>query len=342
MSHPRVAIVILNWNGRTFLQKFLPSVIMHTPSWANLVVADNASTDDSLVFLKTHYPQIRVIELHDNYGYAGGYNLALKQVEAEYYVLLNSDIEVTPRYLEPLVDFLENNKQVAAVQPKLLSWHQRDYFEYAGASGGFIDLLGFPLCRGRILNVLEKDNGQYNDTTEIFWATGACLFVRAEAFWQAGGFDQKFFAHFEEIDLCWRLKNLGHQLMVVPQSVVYHVGGATLPKNNPFKTFLNFRNSLWCLAKNMPARYFYPLLPIRLSLDVAAAFVFLLKGQGRDFVAVLKAHFALFARLVKLRKQNRTHRIKLPSGMFRGSIVFSRFFAGIKVFSKLNSKKMGF
>ena len=341
MSQAQIAVVILNWNGRTFLQKFLPSVFFHTPEWVNVVVADNGSTDDSVRFLKDQYPQVKLIELHKNHGYAGGYNLALQQIEAEYFVLLNSDIEVTEQWLEPLIDYLESNKQVAAIQPKMLSWHQRKHFEYAGASGGFIDLLGFPFCRGRIFNVLEKDNGQYDDGTEVLWATGACLVVRSEAFWQAGGFDDRFFAHFEEIDLCWRLKNKGWAVSVVPQSAVYHVGGGTLPKNNPLKTFLNFRNSLWCLAKNLPSRFFYPLIPIRLSLDIAAAFVFLFKGQLRDFTAVFRAHFAFFANFIKLRKQNSNRPHKLPSGVLRGSIVFSRYFAGIKVFSKLNIKKLG-
>jgi len=332
---------MLNWNGRTFLQKFLPSVISHTPKWASIVVADNGSADDSVSFLKSQFPEVRVIELKKNHGYAGGYNLALRQVEAQYYVLLNSDIEPTPNWLEPLINFLENNKQTAAVQPKMLSWHRREFFEYAGASGGFIDLFGFPFCRGRIFNILEKDNGQYNDTTDVFWATGACLAVRSEAFWQANGFDERFFAHFEEIDLCWRLKNMGCGICVVPQSLVYHVGGGTLPKNNPLKTFLNFRNSLWCLAKNLPARYFFLVLPVRLSLDVSAALVFLLKGQTRDFLAVFKGHLDFFANVVKLRKESLTKGRSLPSGVFRGSIVFSRFFGGVKVFSKLKTKNFG-
>lgn len=342
MSHSKVAMVILNWNGRTFLQKFLPSVILHTPKWASLVVADNASADDSVDFLKVNYPQVKVIELDKNYGYAGGYNSALQQIEADYFVLLNSDIEVTERWLEPLNAFLDNNKEFAAVQPKMLSWHQREFFEYAGASGGFIDLLGFPFCRGRIFNILEKDNGQYNDATDVLWATGACMVVRSDAFWQAGGFDESFFAHFEEIDLCWRLKNNGWSVAVLPQSVVYHIGGGTLPKNNPLKTFLNFRNSLWCLAKNLPAIYFYPMLPARLSLDIAAAFVFLFKGQVRDFTAVFKAHLYFFTNFIKLRKQNRHRPKKLPSGVLRGSIVFSRFFGGVQVFSKLNFKRLGY
>ncbi len=342
MSHNGVAIVILNWNGRSFLQKFLPLVILHSPKWVSIVVADNGSTDDSVGLLKSQYPKVRIIELEKNQGYSGGYNMALQQVEAEYYVLLNSDLELTQNWLEPLIDYLENNKQTAAVQPKILSWHEREYFEYAGASGGFIDLFGFPFCRGRILNILEKDNGQYDDSSEVLWATGACLVVRSEAFWQGNGFDERFFAHFEEIDLCWRLKNMGYSVVAVPQSVVYHVGGGTLPNINPLKTFLNFRNSLWCITKNLPGRFYYPLLPIRLSMDVVAAFVFLFKGQTRDFLAVFKAHFAFFANFMKLRRESQGRPSKLTKGILRGSIVFCRFFGGKKVFSKLNIQKMGF
>ncbi len=340
MSNPTVAIVILNWNGRSFLQKFLPSVLLHTPDQTCIVVADNGSSDDSVRFLKEHHPPVKLIELNKNYGYSGGYNLALRKIEADYYVLLNSDVEVSQLWLEPLIAFLENHKEVAAVQPKILSYNQREFFEYAGASGGFVDIFGFPFCRGRIFNFLEKDHGQYNDTTDILWATGACLAVRSKAFWLAGGFDERFFSHFEEIDLCWRLKNMGWGISVVPQSAVYHVGGGTLPKNNPIKTFLNFRNSLWCLGKNLPSRYFFPILPVRLSFDIAAAFVFLLKGQFNDFKAVFKAHMAFLANFPELCKQGCNSPKKLPTGVLRGSIVFSRFLGGIKVYSKLKIKRM--
>jgi len=336
MANPRVAIVILNWNGRSFLEKFLPSVIANKPGRANIVVADNASKDESISFLKRSYPELNLIVLEKNLGYAGGYNAALREIEADYFVLLNSDIEVPAGWIEPVIEYLENHPGVAAAQPKILSWHHPSKFEYAGASGGFIDLLAYPFCRGRIFNFLEEDTGQYDEPAKVFWATGACLFVRASAFWQAGGFDERFFAHMEEIDLCWRLQNLGYMIAVEPKSKIFHVGGGTLPKANPFKTYLNFRNSLWLLTKNMPARFFYPLLPIRLGLDMLAALSFLLGGKFSDGFAVFRAHWAFIMKFRVMRKHAKDLPAKLPCGIYKGSIAFSYFFRRKKTFSQLN------
>src|SRR5690606_32957114 len=239
----KVAVVILNFNGAKLLKQFLPSVIKHTPSWCEIIVADNASTDNSLQVMKEYFPHIRIIPLSENTGFAGGYNRALKQVDAEYYVLLNSDIEVTPQWVESVIQFMDANKDVAACQPKILAYHQKNEFEHAGASGGFMDYLGYPFCRGRLFNTLEKDSGQYNQPIEIFWATGACMFIRSNEYHAAGALDEYFFAHMEEIDLCWRLKRKGLRLFCIPQSQVFHVGGGTLHKSNPRKTYLNFRNN---------------------------------------------------------------------------------------------------
>lgn len=339
MTNPGVAVVILNWNGRSFLEKFIPSVIENSPEWVDLVIADNASTDDSVAFLSAWYPHIRLIQLHENLGYAGGYNAALEKIEADYFVLLNSDIEVPPNWIEPVIEYMESDLQVAAAQPKILSWHQRTHFEYAGASGGFSDALAYPFCRGRIFNRLEEDTGQYDLAAEVLWATGACLFVRSAAFWAARGFDARFFAHMEEIDLCWRLQNMGKKVAVVPASKVYHVGGGTLPKASPFKTFLNFRNSLWLMAKNMPAPYFYTLLPVRLGLDLVAALKFFLSGQFADARAVLRAHFAFFRHFREMRSHAAKLPGKLPQGIYKGSIAFSHFVRRKKTYADLNQAR---
>ena len=243
----KTAIVILNWNGRKMLEQYLPSVLEYSCDEATVVVADNASTDDSLTFLNARYPQIQTIVLDQNYGFAEGYNRALKQVEAEYYVLLNSDVEVTPHWLSPLIAYMDSHAEVAACQPKLLSYVNKEKFEYAGASGGYLDRYGYPFCRGRLFDAVETDRGQYDDTAEVLWATGACLFIRSEDYWRVGGLDGRFFAHCEEIDLCWRLNIVGRKVICMPESKVYHLGGGTLPKGNPMKTFLNFRNNLTML-----------------------------------------------------------------------------------------------
>ncbi len=289
----KVAIVILNWNGQSMLQRFLPTVIEYSQEEAEIIVADNASTDSSLEWLRTNYPDVRLIVLDNNYGFAEGYNRALSQVKAPYYLLLNSDVAVTPHWLTPLISFMENHPEVAACQPKLLSEHDHSSFEYAGASGGYMDKYGYPFCRGRLFDTVEKDNGQYDDPVEVFWATGACLLIRSEDYQGVGGLDGKFFAHCEEIDLCWRLRNKGRKIYCVPESEVYHVGGGTLPKGNSRKTFLNFRNNLTMLYKNLPTERLSHVMRVRWFLDYLAAFQTLLMNfNTADFMAIYKARKA--------------------------------------------------
>lgn len=287
------AIVILNWNGVEQLRTFLPSVVTHTQD-AEIIVADNASTDNSVEWVRQHYPQIKIISLTQNYGYAGGYNEALKFVDADFLVLLNSDIEVTPGWLQPLIQVLEHHPTVAACQPKILSYHNKTHFEYAGAAGGYIDKYGIPFCKGRIFKTIEADTNQYNQSADIFWASGACLTIRNSVFKKIGGFDADFFAHMEEIDLCWTIHRLGYSIQYVPNSTIYHVGGATLNKANPKKTFLNFRNSLWMLQKHLPTNKLFVILFIRMYLDGLAAIHYLSQGQGKHFVAVFNAHRAFY------------------------------------------------
>lgn len=286
----KVSVVILNWNGVAMLQRFLPQVVEYSQGeGVEVCVADNASTDNSLEWVREACPEVRLILLDKNYGFAEGYNQALRQVEAEYVVLLNNDVEVTPQWLQPMLSYMELHPEVAACQPKLLSERNKDYFEYAGASGGYLDYYGYPFCRGRIFDVVEKDEGQYNTVRPIFWATGAALFIRLKDYWEAGGLDGRFFAHMEEIDLCWRLRSRGRKLMCIPQSVAYHVGAGTLKKENPRKTFLNFRNNLLMLHKNLPEQELKKVLFVRGLFDWLAAFVFLLKGQREGACAVLRA-----------------------------------------------------
>lgn len=285
----KTAIVILNWNGAQMLRRFLPSVLANTPAdQADVIVADNGSTDDSLALLDSDFPHVRVIVLDHNYGFAEGYNQALRAVGEtyEYYLLLNSDVQTPEGWLQPLLAYMNDHLDVAACQPKIRAEHTPTHFEYAGAAGGFVDSLGYPFCRGRIFDVVEEDHGQYDSVADIFWATGAALLIRAEVYWQVGGLDGRFFAHQEEIDLCWRLRARGHRIVCVPQSVVYHVGGGTLPKENPRKTFLNFRNNLLLLYKNLPASRLRRVLFVRFWLDAFASLVFLMKGEGRSFRAV--------------------------------------------------------
>lgn len=284
----KVAVVILNYNGASMLAKFLPSVIEYSPG-AEIVVADNASTDDSVAVVKEGFPAVRLIQLDKNYGFADGYNKALEQVDAEFFLLLNSDVEVTREWLEPLLLFMEGNPAAVACQPKILAYNNKTYFEYAGAAGGFIDRYGYPYCRGRLFDCVEEDKGQYDDVCRVFWATGAAMMVRSDAFRKAGGFDGRFFAHMEEIDLCWRMLARGGEIYVVPQSMVYHVGGATLKKSNPRKTFLNFRNNLLMLYKNLPVGELRGVMRVRALLDYVAALKFLLTGAWGDFKAVLRA-----------------------------------------------------
>lgn len=296
----QVAVVILNYNGENFLKKFLPTLLQNTPPETQIVVADNASTDGSIEVVKKNFEQVKVILLNKNYGFAEGYNQALKQVNAKYFVLLNSDVEVTENWLPPLIQLLEK-ENIVACQPKVLAFNNKESFEYAGAAGGFIDRFGYPFCRGRIIGNLEIDKGQYDDEIKVFWATGACMAIRAELFHKVDGFDGDFFAHMEEIDLCWRLQKLGYTIAYTSKSVVYHVGGGTLAKSNPFKTYLNFRNGLSMLYKNWPENGLYITIFIRLVLDGIASLGYLTKGQFGDFFAVIKAHFAFYASIKALK-----------------------------------------
>lgn len=284
----KVAVVILNYNGAAMLSRFLPSVLSCSAG-ASVIIADNASTDDSVSVVRDCFPAVSLLQLDRNYGFAEGYNRALEQVDAEYYMLLNSDVEVTEDWLEPMLTLMESHPDVVACQPKILSYNNKDYFEYAGAAGGFIDRYGYPYCRGRLFDTIEKDDGQYNDACRVFWATGAALMVRRDAFRGVGGFDGGFFAHMEEIDLCWRMLARGGVIYTVPQSLVYHVGGATLNRSNPHKTFLNFRNNLLMLYKNLPAAELRRVMFARALLDWVAALKFLLSGGWDDFKAVLRA-----------------------------------------------------
>ena len=338
---PLVSIVILNWNGQKFLEQFLPFVMASTYSNFMVVVADNASTDDSVPFLRSYYPLVKILELKKNYGFARGYNEALKDVEGDYYVLLNSDVEVVPSWIEPVVELMESNARIGACQPKLLQQQNRDHFEYSGACGGWLDHLGYPFARGRIFDVCEPDNGQYNTADAIFWASGAAMFVRAKLFHEVGGLDEYFFAHQEEIDFCWRLQRKGYMVYSCPASVVYHVGGATLPKGNSKKVFLNFRNNLVMMAKNMPAGEAFWKISYRFVLDAISAVKSLLAGEGKYFVAVFRAHIAFLGWLFSGGKKS----IILPKrgvklhGYLDRSVVWAHFAGGKKTFSEIVHRK---
>lgn len=298
------AIVILNWNGKCFLEQFLPSVVKYSDG-VRIVIIDNGSTDDSLQFLDTNYPSIPQIVLDKNYGFAEGYNRGLQQVNTEYYILLNSDIEVTPYWWQPLIAHLKKDKSVGAVQPKILAYHDKNSFEYAGACGGYLDKFGYPFCRGRILDTVEKDNGQYDTVSEIFWATGATMAVRADIFHELGGFDSDFFAHMEEIDLCWRMQSHGLNILCEPNTKVFHVGGGTLPNESPFKLYLNFRNNLFMLYKSLPSRELFSVLFIRMCLDGVAGVKYLFSGKWKNTYSVLRAHFSFYKSIGKLRRKRR-------------------------------------
>ena len=316
----KVAVVILNYNGQKFLETFLPSIVKNNDGY-EIIIDDNASTDNSIDFLKSNYSNIKVIQLTNNEGFAGGYNNALQKIEAEYYVLLNSDVEVSSNWTKPIIDLMDNNTSIAACQPKIRSYHQKTHFEYAGAAGGYIDWLGYPFCRGRVFDSYEQDLGQYDDTKEVFWATGACMFVRAKVFHDLGGFDTHFFAHMEEIDLCWRMKNAGYKVMYSSVSMVYHVGGGTLHKSNPRKTFLNYRNGLAMLYKNLPSNKLFSTILLRLVLDGISGVKLLIDGSFSDFLAVIKAHFAFYAMIPKLERKSPKNVI----GIYQKSIVWEHF-----------------
>ena len=330
MKDLKIAVVILNWNGQKLLEQFLPSIVQCSKE-ATIYVADNASTDDSISFIKTNFPTIKIIQNKGNFGYARGYNEALQEVEEEIYTLVNSDIEVTENWLQPIISLFENEPKTSIIQPKILDYKNKEYFEYAGAGGGFIDKYGFPFCRGRIFDTIEKDNGQYNDTTQIFWASGACFFIRKVIYRELNGFDADFFAHQEEIDLCWRAFNKGYIAKYCGQSTVYHVGGATLNTENPKKTFLNFRNSLWMMLKNLPLNKLFPVLFIRLSLDGIAGIRFLTQGKFRHFWAVLESHFYFYLYIFKfIFKRNK---IQSENYYKIKSIVYRYFVKNIKIFT---------
>jgi GT2 family glycosyltransferase len=336
-----LAVVILNWNGEHYLRKFLPSVIRNSDvAGTEIIVADNGSTDNSISCLRNEFQGVRIIELKENYGFARGYCKALEQITAKYFLLLNSDVEVTPGWLVPLIAAMEEDPGRGACMPKILSYSQPEYFEYAGASGGFIDRLGYPFCRGRILSVLEKDEGQYDDTRNIFWASGACMLVRASAYEKAGGLDGEFFAHMEEIDLCWRLHRTGNTICVVPASVVFHVGGGTLPNNTPRKLYLNYRNNLFLLFKNLPLVQLIPVVIIRMALDGMSALVYLLQGSGKFFAAVLRAHGAFYRRIPLLitmrRRMGGTMKTRMFKEIYPGSILFHFFVKRKRKFGQLD------
>lgn len=329
----KIAIVILNWNGEVLLERFLPSVVQFSEN-ADIYVADNASTDGSVSFLKNNFPEIQIIQNTTNGGFAKGYNDALQYVKADVFCLLNSDVEVTKGWLDPIIEGFNTLKDVSIIQPKILDLLKKDHFEYAGAAGGFIDQLGYPFCRGRIFQTLEMDHGQYNDTREIFWATGACMFVKSEVFRELGGFDPEYFAHQEEVDFCWRAKNKGHKVYYIGTSEVYHLGGSTLSNMNPKKTYLNFRNSLFSITKNLPRRKAFVIIFIRLLLDGIAAVRFIYQLRFKHFIAIIRAHLSFYRQFRRTyRKREKTNFIL--KYYITKSIVWSYFVHQVRNFNIL-------
>ena len=339
-KQPKVSIVILNWNNRKYLEQFLPSVLDSDYPDFEVVVADNGSTDDSVSFLASNYPQIRAIQLKKNFGFAKGYNEALKQIQSDYYFLLNSDVELSPGALRPMVELLENDQTIAACQPKLLTYHNKNLFEYAGGAGGWLDKYGYPFAKGRIFDVFEEDKGQYNVIEPIFWGSGAALFIRASVFHAVKGFDEYFFAHQEEIDLCWRIQLAGYKIYSCPSSVVYHVGAGTLPKGNSFKVFLNFRNNLIMMSKNLPIGEAFFKIWYRLALNDISALKGLLAGDWGYFRAIIQSHFAFFRWWLFHRKKSSHNypRTKTLYGCYDGNIVWEHFVKKKKYFSEIVGK----
>ncbi|MEW2922170.1 glycosyltransferase family 2 protein [Muricauda sp. ANG21] len=329
----KIAVVILNWNGESLLKQFLPSVMAHSTG-ANIYVVDNASSDGSVAFLKKEYPEIGIVQNSENGGFAKGYNDGLKHIQADIFCLLNSDVEVTPNWLEPIRKAFSSFPEAAIIQPKILDLKNKDYFEYAGAAGGFIDMLGYPFCRGRIFQALEKDKGQYDDITEIFWATGACMFIKSEVFNSLDGFDEDYFAHQEEVDLCWRAKNAGHKVLYVGKSHVFHLGGSTLSNMNPKKTFLNFRNSLYSITKNLPRKKAFPIIAMRLLLDGIAALRFVFQLKFEHCWAILRAHISFYGNFRTLYKKREKANFLLKY-YTTTSIVWSHFVNQVKNFNIL-------
>lgn len=338
---PKVAVVILNWNGIPCLKRFLPSVIIHTdPGLADIIIADNGSTDQSVNWLTQNYPLVRIIRLDRNYGFAEGYNRALKEINSPYVLLLNSDVEVSPKWLEPLLHIMDSDPSVAACMPKIKSYNDRGSFEYAGAAGGFIDKYGYPFCRGRILYQIETDHGQYDDSVDIFWASGSCMLVRSELYFSAGGLDPFFFAHMEEIDLCWRMKNLGYRIRFCHESEIFHLGGGTLPKSNHRKTYLNFRNNLILLIKNLPTTRIFRICIMRLLLDMIAALYFLVKLDPGETFAVFHAYFSILIRCRKIFRSRRELMKKINPGhhkeIYQRSIVWNFYIRKIRQYNQLS------
>jgi len=338
----KTAIIILNWNGLSYLKMFLAIVLENSRDEETVVcVADNGSTDGSPEWVAENFKEIKLILLKKNHGFAEGYNLALNQIDARYFVLLNSDIEVTKNWLIPLVTFMDNNPDVASCQPKVLSYYNKDQFEHAGAGGCFIDKYGYPFCRGRVLNIVEKDTGQYDSAINVFWSSGACMIVRSEAWKRCGGFDADFFAHMEEIDLCWRFHKAGYRVCFLPESVIYHIGGGTLPYSSPLKTYLNFRNSLFLLYKNLPDNKLNTVLFKRRILDGLAAIYFLMKGSFKSVSAVWRAHMDYYKAMDKLREKRKTVKlleINLTNEtVLNKSIVFEFYVKGNKTYRSLIS-----
>jgi GT2 family glycosyltransferase len=329
----RIAIVILNWNGEVLLERYLPSVIEYS-SDADIYMADNASTDGSVDYVKTNFPQIQIIQNSANGGFAKGYNDALRSVNADVFCLLNSDVEVTENWLEPIKDAFKTLKDAAIIQPKILDLMRKEYFEYAGAAGGFIDQLGYPFCRGRIFQELEKDTGQYDDVKEIFWATGACMFIKSEVYRSLGGFDEDYFAHQEEVDLCWRAKNVGHKVYYIGTSTVYHLGGSTLSNMNPKKTYLNFRNSLFSITKNLPRRKALLIIFLRLLLDAVAGIRFIFQFKFIHCLAIIKAHLAFYVKFRRMYRKREKHNF-IKKYYVTKSIVWSHFVHHVKNFNIL-------
>jgi GT2 family glycosyltransferase len=346
---PKVAVVILNWNGIKHLRQFLPSVLTSVYPNLAIIIGDNASTDGSVEFIKQEYPSVRIIENDDNYGFTGGYNRVLEHVEADYYILLNSDVEVSPGWVQPVIDLMESDLLIAAAAPKILAYNQKDHFEHAGAAGGFIDRYGYPFCQGRMFYEIEEDKGQYEQSGEVFWATGAALFIKKHCWHEASGFDDRFFAHMEEIDLCWRLKNMGYKVMYCAESEVFHLGGGTLNVENPFKTYLNFRNNLLLLQNNLPFWRAVFVISIRIWMDLLALLRFLTEGKRKDAWAVSRAHQNFVLSLFK--RQHRSIKDKRPKitaadctqptvnckkGMYKGSLVWEFFVKKKRHFTDLD------
>lgn len=333
----KIAIVILNWNGKELLEKFLPSIIKYSNiRHTNIYVADNASTDDSIDFLKANFKTVHIIENTKNFGFAQGYNVALQHVKADIFALVNSDIEVSENWLEPIIETFKKENQTAIIQPKILDYKNKTKFEYAGAAGGFIDNFGYPFCRGRLFNSIENDKGQYNDIKEIFWASGACFFIRSNVYKELNGFDNDFFAHQEEIDLCWRVKNLGYTVKYNGYSTVYHVGGATLNEGNPRKTFLNFRNNLRMLVKNLPNNKVFTIVFIRLFLDGVSGVKFLFELKPLHTLAIIKAHFSLYIQLTKTLKKRNEVGVKIQNYYLTNNVIKQYFIQKKQTFDKLS------